>query len=200
MDEFQNIWSSHNDKHINEQHFDQDQLAEQLINEKNNAIHKINKVMRIDAIVMVVVTSLFITVTFILNLESKYTISFLLFAMMSFLGLHYWIKHYIINKYDFKNENIAGILTKKLKYLEWNRHAYIYGVPTFSFGFYLYLQTILMNVNFDNFSVNSIVFLKYSLSVPFAIGIYFFTKWLYKRLFSKELKILEDIVDQFNKV
>lgn len=197
MDELQNIWNASSDR-TTTQHLDQAQLNKQLIDKTHGAIHQINKVMKIDALIMVILTIVFIAVTFVINLQSKYTVSLLLFGMMVFLGVHYWIKYIFINKNDFENESIVGILSKKITYLAWNKQVYVYGVPVFSFVFYLYLQTLLMQLKFEAFIISEMVLIRYGLGIPFAIGIYFFTKWLHGRLFGKELKTLQRIVDELN--
>ncbi len=198
MDELQNIWHAHSGQVTNKQHLNKEQLKERLIKKADDALRKINRVMRVDALIMVVVTALFIAITFMIDLESKYIVSLLLLAMMVFLGLHYWVKYYLINKHDFQDENIATIISKKVKWLTWSRQAYLYGIPIFSFGLYLYLQTILMQIEFDALVFSDALLVRYSLGVPFAICIYIFTKWLYGRLYGNELRILKEVINELD--
>jgi|GEM_PF-3772125 len=193
MDELQNIWDAHQDKVGKEQHLDEFEIKQQLKVKSNDALRRINSVMRLDVIIMVIVTGLFIMVTFILNLESRYTISMILFEMMIVLGAHYWMKHYLINKYDLDNDNIAEIITKKLKYLKWNKHIYIYGIPVFFFGLYLYFQNVWAQV-----IPNVTVWNMYIIGVLLTIFVYIFSKRLHNFLYGKELKVLEDIIDQLD--
>ena len=64
MDELQNIWDAHHENVIIEQRLDENELKAQMIIKSEEVLHKINHTMRIDAIIMVIVTGLFITVTF----------------------------------------------------------------------------------------------------------------------------------------
>lgn len=198
MDELQNIWDAYNENAILEQRIDENELKAQMITKSEDVLLKIKRTMRIDTIIMVIVTTLFIAVTFIINLQSKYTVNLFLFGMMVFLSLHYWIKHTLIDKHDFNKENIANILAREMKYLKWNKRLYIWGLPTLSGALYLYLQTILMPINFDTIDLDFNMLINYSLGLPFALGIYIITRWLYGRLFGKEIRILEEIISQLD--
>lgn len=191
MDELQNIWDAHQDKVGKEQHLDEFEIKQQLKGKTNDALREINKIMRVDVIIMAIVTGLFIMVTFILNLESRYTISMILFGMMTVLGAHYWMKHYLINKHDLDTDNIADIITKKLKYLKWNKHIYIYGIPVFFFGLYLYFQNVWAQV-IPNVAAWHI----YTLGLLLTGFVFISSKRLHKFLYGKEIKVLEDIIDQ----
>jgi len=198
MDELQNLWTTHSEKVVNELQLDETELSNQLIDKANNAIRQINRVMRIDAIIMMAITALFISITFIINLESKYSVSLLLLCMMMFLGVHYWIKHTLINNHDFKNENIANILNKKMKYLRWYERAYYYGIPIIFLGLYIYLQTILLTLSSGVVEFNMSTSLRYSLGIPATFLVHLLTKVFYDWLFGKELQTLESIVEKLN--
>ena len=198
MDELQNLWATHSDSAINDQQLDETELNNQLIDKANSAIRHVNHVMRIDALVMIATTFLFIAVTFMMNLESKYLVSLLLLCMMMFLGMHYWVKHTLLNKHDFKNESITSILIKKMKYLRLYKRIYTYAIPAIFLGLYIYLQTILLQISLESIDVNVLILLRYSLGIPAAFLIYLLTKSLYKWLFGKEMETIKNIIKELN--
>jgi uncharacterized membrane protein len=193
MDELQDIWDAHQDNVGKQQHLEESEIKQQLRGKSNDALGKISRIMKMDVILMTIVTALFIMVTFIINLERRYSVSFVLFTTMMILAIHYWMKHHLIHKHDLDNDNIAEIIGKKLKVLKWNKQIYITAIPLFFSGLFLHFQQVLAVA-----MSNPQSWQMYTLGLVMTILIFFFSKWLHHFLYGKEIKLLEDIMEQLD--
>jgi len=195
MDEFQKIWSEHNASSSSENKLDTAALDEKLLSQSNAAFKKISQIMAFDVVSMILTSITFIGITFIIELDRRYEVSLMLFALMVVLGAHYWFKKRILNNHDYLNDNIATMMKQKLKYFKWNSNFYVWGIALFTSCLYVYLLSINPPISiFQSLGILAQILFGVALTVT----MYWSAKWLHHLMYGKEIDLLEKLVEELN--
>jgi uncharacterized membrane protein YccF (DUF307 family) len=190
MDELQEIWNSH--QVADEQRLDEAQLNSLLIAKSENVLAKINRILRLDVLIMLMVSSFFIAMTFVLDLANRNSVITIISVMMAYLAIQYYGKRQLSSKHDFNKDNILDILKNKLKSLKLSKRLNIIGIPILFLGFYLYLQSILSG------AIDNITFIQVGIGILISLVSFFFTNWLFERLFGNQIRVIEEIMKELD--
>ncbi len=150
-----------------------------------SSVKDINRKMLLDALFMLLTTSILILVTFLLGLKSRYLISGQIIGFALLLLMHYKIKYIMLNRVSFHKDHIRKGIIKVYSRLRNYVVAYYIIVP-------LFVLTLLTKTRSDlgyDFDINGLL-----LSLIALFSSLIVTHLLVKILYRKDLERLMAIV------
>lgn len=152
-------------------------------------IASMNKKMLMDAILMGLVTSLLVAITFYIGLRNRYVISMELVGFAVLLLIHYRIKYVLLNNVNLHAQTVNSTVEKVYKRFKAYWIAYHWFVPMLSAALSIQLCRVL-NYQFDSWQL--IVATVMTMIISWVI-----THNVVKRLYGKEYQSLQKINHRF---
>ena len=191
LDSLKKQWKTHYGQREKSMVYNEESLTILFRNKTKSAIKKINRKMFVDAMLMVITILGFIALSFILNLQAKFTLAASMTIIMAGLLLHYWVKYRILNHTDLTGPGLVLALNMIIKKLELYIKIYNWGLPALISALYLLLIANLAYYKTGVYSLDTSFLLKSLFVFPVGFAGYFLTKKLTKVLYQKELDHLK---------
>lgn len=150
------------------------------------SIKSINNKMLIDALLMILMTLVLITITFTLGLRSKYMVSGQIAGFGIILLLHYRLKYFLLNNINFERNDIRSAIRKVFKIFKMYWYGYQIIIPAMTITLFAFVNeyaVLLKNIG--------------PLFIYPIVGLisFFITSSLLKTIYGAEFKKLKELND-----
>ncbi len=173
-------------------HYSRQELNDIFEVRMKSTVDQVNKKMLWDAVLMLVVAGGLIMATFLIGLKQRYWVSGEILVVSLLLLLHYRIKYYLLNRFDFEG-NVMQALMRCKKRLLFYMKVY-WGVVPSSIGIlYLSIQTGLVGYPAMD-DPGSI--LRFSLVFPIVWVLFVITKKLTQFLYGEDITHLNGLIKE----
>ena len=190
-------WKNYTDLSFEEKKLSREELQSVFESQTKNSLQTINRNMRLDAILMSVVAVIFITLAFVLNLQSRLFISLSLMALVTILLIHYRIKYLLINKLDWK-QDLRSVLQRLVNRLRLYMLVYKIAAPILVTCLYIAMQTNMFFYQYGHYQFDETYWIKQTVAIPVALVAFTFISWLTHKLYGRDLKNMQENLEQLS--
>lgn len=196
MELLQEIWTKGYQSKISHLTISKNELQELFESKTKTALNQINRNMRIDAIIMIGLSLAFISSTFLIDLQSKWSVSLSLLGMTIFLMLHYHLKYYLLNNFNFENHSVIDVIKTVIRRLKIYRTLYLIIIPSFTAMLYILLLRNLFYYEYYHYEFNEQFWLLTNLVIPLIIGVILLVRKLFIKMYGQKIRVLHSYLEE----